>query len=254
MKKETKLILGFTILLAIGAFRFKDINQLSIRIENSEKLDIKDEILEDIVKAYINNQYVKKENIAAACGYFFKALKTGSISVTNRYSYNRDKKEEYQYISENDYNCLLGYGVCRDENVLISKLLNLAGFDTVPLVSSLNGEGHSYILIYDDSINKKYIYDYTNNCFWKINNFDDIKAVSNIDVNSNVNLALTYFGFCNFDLDDLIKINIYDNNEDFEQIINDYKIGQIAFGQNDIDYINELTYDKKQKIKKIENL
>jgi len=254
MKKETKLIIGFTIFLAITAFRFKDINQLSIRIENSEKLDIKDDILEDIVKAYIDNPYVKKGSIAAACGYFFKALKSGSISVTNRYSYNHEKKEEYQYIYENDYNCLLGYGVCRDENVLISKLLNNAGFDTVPLISSLEGIGHSYILIYDRAIGKKYIYDYTNNCFWKINNFDDIKAVADCEVNSNVDLALTYFGYYNFDLDDLIKINLYDNNEDFDQIIKDYQIGQIAFSQNDIDYINELTYDKKEKIKKIENL
>lgn len=256
MKKMSKgkAVLALSIFLLITMLRSKDWSTFFQRMYNSEKFDLKDDILDDVIKAYKENKYIEKGNVAAACGYYCMALYKGCLSVTGEYHYD-DNVEHYQYINDNDYNCLLGTGVCKDENILISKLLNASGFDTVPIINYPEEGSHVYILVYDHSINKKYIYDYTNNCFWKINDFDSIiNTTGKFNSTSKADLVLTYLAYIDFDIDDIIKINSFENNKDFEKIIYDYNVGKIAFSKNDMEYINELTYDKKEKIKKIENL
>jgi len=150
---------------------------MQVKLENSEKLNIKDDILDDVINVYKNKDTDLKNNVAFACGWFSKVLESGSISVDNTYRYDNNK-ELKKYLDDDDYNCILGVGVCRNENLLISNLLNLAGFDTVPLCSSLNKkDDHLYVLIYDHDIDKKYIFDYTNKGFWEINNLDNISYI-----------------------------------------------------------------------------
>ena len=166
--KKMYMRMGIILMLLETPTMLKGCANLEVKLENFEKLNIKDDILDDVINVYKNKDTDFKNNVAFACGWFSKVLESGSISVNNIYEYDNSKVLE-NYLDNDDYNCILGTGVCRNENLLISNLLNLAGFDTVPLCSSLNENdetNHLYILIYDHDIDKKYIFDYTNKCFW----------------------------------------------------------------------------------------
>lgn len=231
---------------------FKGYTNLEVKLENYEKLNIKDDILDDVINVYKNKDTDLKNNVAFACGWFSKVLKSGSISVDNTYRYDNNK-ELKKYFDNDDYNCILGVGVCRNENLLISNLLNLAGFDTVPLCSSVNKEDdHLYVLIYDHDIDKKYIYDYTNKGFWEINNLDNISYIYNTDIISSASTDFTYFAYSNFTLNDFIKIGAYESNQNFDNIHKNYTMGMESFTDDDYINIYDLTKEKKDKIKVLE--
>ena len=191
------------------------------KLFHQEKVDLKNDILDDIVKAYNENEISKDGNIAAACGYFTRALASGSISIGNSYGYTDTSLYDYSY--ENDYDCLLGRGVCRNANLLLSNLLVRAGFDTTCLVNQFeDGRGHSYIAIFDNENNKKYIYDYTNLCFWKFNSSSEtisIPLYGSKTIKSENYVLASLAGVIDFNYNDFFKINSYSNDVDFEKFI-----------------------------------
>ncbi len=221
---------------------------------HKEKLDLKNDILDDVVKAYKENEISKLNNVAVACGYFTCALKSGTISINNNYGYSSNALYDYNY--ENDYDCILGKGVCRNENLLLSNLLSRAGFDTTCLVNYMDdGNGHLYILIFDEKNNKKFIYDYTNTCFWKFNSVSEtetVKRYGNNNSKSENYVLASLAGIIDFDYSDLIKINSYDNDVDFKKLYEDYLDGIRLFTHIDQERINNLTIEAKEKIKKLE--
>ena len=223
------------------------------KLFHQEKVDLKNDILDDIVKAYNENEISKNKNVAAACGYFSCALASGTISINNDYIYCED--ELYDYCYENDYDCLLGKGVCRNANLLLSNLLVRAGFDTTCLVNHFeDGRGHSYIVIFDEE-NKKYIYDYTNLCFWRFDSLSETVSVplnSDKTIKSEPYILASLAGVIDFNYNDLFKINNYSNDVDFVNIYVDYLKGINSFTYIDQEKINNLTVDKKEKIKKLE--
>ena len=250
--KKMYMTLGIILTFTNLPSTFKTLSNLEIKLENYEKLNTKDDILDDVINVYKKENIALKDNVAFACGWFSKVLESGSISVDNTYRYDNNK-ELKTYLDDDDYNCILGVGVCRNENLLISNLLNLAGFDTVPLCSSVNKkDDHLYVLIYDHDIDKKYIFDYTNKGFWEIDNLDNISYIYNTDVISSASLRFTYCTYSNFTLNDLVKINTYENSQNFDDIIRNYIIGMNSFTNDDYSEICNLTKEKKEKIKVLE--
>ena len=107
------------------------------RLINKEKLELKDNILNDVIKAYYENDISKENNINYSIGYFTRALESGCMSLNNKYIYDK-KAELYDYYNDLDYDCIIGKGVCKNESFLISNLLNEVGFNTVPLSCSVS--------------------------------------------------------------------------------------------------------------------
>jgi len=255
--KKKGLVYAFMLTAALGLItQTKSFGNAITKIINYEKFDLKDDILKDIVKAYMENETIDKNSVAQACGYFYKSLKGGYVSVDNEYNYNDDNIEIPNYVYNNDFNCIMGIGQCRDENLMISKLLNMCGFDTVTVLNSTNNHDyldHVYILVYDDQINKKYIYDFTNDCFWKINDLSNVDTLKDGYKDfSSISVFRSFFIVQNFNVDDLIKINSYDNNEDFTKLKEEYEKGKKEFTVDDAIKLLELTETKKEKIKKLE--
>ncbi len=257
MKKETKNNIKFAAAMIALLLSFpltKYPTHIATEIVHKEKLELKDDILDDIVKAYLENEISKKNSIAVACGYYAKMFESGIISITNNIEGTEDGLYDYNY--ELDYDCLVGKAMCRNENLLISNLLSRSGFDTKCLANKIeDGEYHSYILIFDKENNKKYIYDNTRYCFWK---FDDMHNTTSIDINGNnnqnsFNLTIASLGgVIDFNYVDIIKMATYDNDVDFKKLYDDFLEGVKAFNYIDQEKITNLIEDKKQKIKKLE--
>lgn len=225
------------------------------RKKYSQELDLKDSILDDLVKAYNENEISKENDVNCAIGYFSQALRSGSISINGYYDYNADKVL-YNYYGEHDYDCILGEAVCRSENELIAKLLNKCGFKAAMMMNKLHYTNsshvgdHAYVVIFDND--KKYIYDFTNSCYWQ---FDKLNHVTPYEggttVTSNPLILLSAFGYLNFNYVELANLLTYESETDFKEIIDNYKLGKLAFG-DDMDKVVNETADKKEKIKKIE--
>lgn len=226
---------------------------LITKICHQEKLDLKNDILDDIVKAYNENEISKQHNPAIACGYFACAFETGSITIDS-YTYTEDSLYDYNY--ESDYDCLLGKGVCRNVNLLFANLLTRAGFDVACITNIFdNGNGHLYVLIFDKELNQKYIYDQTNKCFWKFNNLNETVSVhrySNNERKSEPYYLASLVNTMEFNYNDLFKLDTYENDVNFEKLYEDYLDGIRFFTHKDQELINNLTIDKKEKIKKLE--
>lgn len=219
------------------------------RLFHNEKLDLKDDILDDLIKVYYENDISKENNLPKTIGYLASALTSGKLSIDNTYTYDMDK-DFYDYYLEFEYDCILGNGVCKAENSLICEVLNRLGYDTACILTKL----HLYVLIFDKERDSKYIYDYTNDCFWKFNDSNEAVCLKfgYKDMTTNPYWTLSLIEAKSFDLPDLFKLSSYENQEDFSEIISDYRKGKKAFTEIDENKLDTLTYDKKQKIKKLE--
>lgn len=254
--KKLIIILGFSLPIPILTTTKFPVHYIE-RLEHSTELDLKDDILDAVVKAYYENDISKENNINTAIGYFSKVLNSGCISITNEYKYN-PKANIYNYDNDLDYNCIRGEGVCRCESLFLSKLLNMCRFDTSTLANTLHKSTdssyagpHSYVIIFDNK--RKYIFDYTNNCYWKIdklNNF--IHARGNTTISSTPNPIASLIASLTFNYDDLVKFLTYDSDVDFDKVYNDYTNGELAFTEEDKLKIMNNTKYEKEKIKKIE--
>ena len=103
MKKYKQVVCG--IIFGIGlSTLLKYPNYAFSRMINNEKLDLKDDILDDAIKLYFENEISSYNNINMAIGYFTRMLESGSLSVDNFYKYD-DSAELYDYYNNNSYDC-----------------------------------------------------------------------------------------------------------------------------------------------------
>lgn len=261
-KRFKKTICITALITALSFPNIKYVEKGITYLSNKEKLDEADNIKDIIINTYNNNEISKLNNIYAAFGYFSALIHSGCININDEYSPNEDAKF-HDYFGNFGYDVFTNEIVCRHENFLISELLNLAGFDAMPIGAKpiSEGQNHVYVLLFDH--NSKAIGDSYNSCFWRIYNIDETEAIKceisdgkiylmNSGCKINPDLLDSLFSNPKFQLSDLVKFIDYDNDENFNNIYLYYYMGISSFKEADKNEIKNKISNSKNKLKELE--